>query len=153
MSVIWRKNFVSYIYFCFDFYEVCCYMWHETWQNLTFLCVYIIIIIIIITTGTTALCEPWPSSGFLNNLIFTVWGCLPHTQPTTWRTRVSLFVCLDLSGLGSPTSSYATAGIALSVSGALKPHHHKVGIALVGIYIYIFVYLFILTCLPSLWIV
>jgi hypothetical protein len=32
----------------------------------------IIIIIIIIITGTTALCEPWPSSGFLNNLIFTL---------------------------------------------------------------------------------
>jgi hypothetical protein len=27
----------------------------------------IIIIIVIIITGTTALCEPWPSSGFLNN--------------------------------------------------------------------------------------
>jgi hypothetical protein len=26
--------------------------------------------------------------------------------------------------MGSPTSSYATAGIALRVSGALKPHHH-----------------------------
>jgi hypothetical protein len=40
---------------------------------------------------------------------------------------VSLFVWLlplDLSGLGGPTSSYATAGIALRVSGALKPHHH-----------------------------
>jgi hypothetical protein len=24
----------------------------------------------------------------------------------------------------APTSSYATAGIALRVSGALKPHHH-----------------------------
>jgi hypothetical protein len=30
--------------------------------------------------------------------------------------------------LGDPTSSYATAGIALRVSGALRPHHHdKVG--------------------------
>jgi hypothetical protein len=40
---------------------------------------------------------------------------------------VSLFVWLlspDLSGMGVPTSSYATAGIALRVSGALKPHHH-----------------------------
>jgi hypothetical protein len=40
---------------------------------------------------------------------------------------VSLFVWLlplDLSGMGDPTSSYATAGIALRVSGALKPHHH-----------------------------
>jgi hypothetical protein len=33
---------------------------------------FIIIIIIIIITGTTALCEPWPTPGFLNNLIFTV---------------------------------------------------------------------------------
>jgi hypothetical protein len=30
------------------------------------------IITTIIITGTTALCELWPSSGFLNNLIFTV---------------------------------------------------------------------------------
>jgi hypothetical protein len=26
--------------------------------------------------------------------------------------------------MDAPTSSYATAGIALRVSGALKPHHH-----------------------------
>jgi hypothetical protein len=32
----------------------------------------IIFIIVIIITGTTALCEPWPSSGFLYNLIFRV---------------------------------------------------------------------------------
>jgi hypothetical protein len=30
------------------------------------------LLIIIIITGTTDLYEPWPSSGFLNNLIFTV---------------------------------------------------------------------------------
>jgi hypothetical protein len=51
-------------------------------------------------------------------------------------TRLSLFVWLpplNLSGLSGPTSSYATAGIALRVSGALKPHHHdKVRIASVG---------------------
>jgi hypothetical protein len=86
-----------------------------------------------IITGTTALCELWPSSGFLNNLVFTVWGCQPNAQPPTWRTSVSLFVWLlplDLSGLDAPNSSYATAaGVALRVSGALKPHHHdKVGI-------------------------
>jgi hypothetical protein len=40
---------------------------------------------------------------------------------------------LDLSGRGGPSSSYDTAGIALRVSGARKPHHHdKVGIASVG---------------------
>jgi hypothetical protein len=38
--------------------------------------------------------------------------------------------------MGAPTSSYATAGIALRVSGALKPHHHhdKVETPSVGIY-------------------
>jgi hypothetical protein len=36
--------------------------------------------------------------------------------------------------MGDPTSNYATAGIALRVSGALKPHHHdKVETPLVGI--------------------
>jgi hypothetical protein len=39
-------------------------------------------------------------------------------QPPTWRTRVSLFVrviTLDLSGMGGPASSYATAVIALRI--------------------------------------
>jgi hypothetical protein len=27
--------------------------------------------------------------------------------------------------MGDPTSSYDTVGIALRVSGALKPHHHN----------------------------
>jgi len=43
---------------------------------------------------------------------------------------VSLFVWLlpfDLSGLGAPAGSYATAGIVLGVTEALKlPHHIKV---------------------------
>jgi hypothetical protein len=35
--------------------------------------------------------------------------------------------------MDDPTSSYATAGIALRVSGALKPHHHdKVETSSVG---------------------
>jgi hypothetical protein len=75
---------------------------------------------------------------FLNNLVFTVWG-QPHAQPQTWRTRVSLSVWLlplDLSGVGDPTSSYTTAGIALRVSGALKLHHHdKVETPSMGTYI------------------
>jgi hypothetical protein len=48
-------------------------------------------------------------------------------MPPTWRTRVSLFVWLlplDLSGMGDTTSRYATAAIALRISGALKPNHH-----------------------------
>jgi hypothetical protein len=36
--------------------------------------------------------------------------------------------------MGDPTSSYATAGRDLEVSGALKPHHHdKAEIILVGL--------------------
>jgi hypothetical protein len=52
---------------------------------------------------------------------------MPNPQPPTWRTRVSLSVwnlTLDLSGLGDPASSYATAGIALEIIGARKPHRH-----------------------------
>jgi hypothetical protein len=57
--------------------------------------------------------------------------------PPTWRAIISLFVWLvplDLSGMFDPTSSYATAGIALWISGALKPHHHdKVKTPFVGL--------------------
>jgi hypothetical protein len=52
---------------------------------------------------------------------------------------VSLFVwnlTLDLSGLGDPASSYATAGLALGFIGTRKPHHHdKVEAALMGTFI------------------
>jgi hypothetical protein len=63
-------------------------------------------------------------------------------KPPTWRTRVSLFIWLlpfDMSGMGDPTRSYATAGIALRVSGALKPHHQdKVKTQSVGFIIFTF---------------
>ena len=42
----------------------------------------------------------------------------PTPNPPTWRTRMSLFVWVitfDLSGLGDPASSYATAGLALRI--------------------------------------
>jgi hypothetical protein len=51
-------------------------------------------------------------------------GCQPNAQ---LPTRVSLFIwnlTLDLSSLGDPGSSYATAGIALEIIGAHKPHCH-----------------------------
>jgi hypothetical protein len=60
-------------------------------------------------------------------VFFTVRGRQPLAQPPTWRTRVSLSVWIipfDLSGLGDPTSSYATAGIALKVIWPRKPHHY-----------------------------
>jgi hypothetical protein len=57
---------------------------------------------IIIIAGTTVLCEPWPSSWFLNNFIFTVWGCQPHAQPPTWRIGVSLFQSLPVNTLPLP---------------------------------------------------
>jgi hypothetical protein len=57
-------------------------------------------------------------SGFETFVFFTVRGRQPLAQPPTWTTRVSLLVWIipfNLSGLGDPTSSYATAGIALRV--------------------------------------
>jgi hypothetical protein len=47
----------------------------------------------------------------------------PNLEDQGIRLRLWLLP-LDLSGMGDPTSSYAPAGIALRVSGALKPHHH-----------------------------
>jgi hypothetical protein len=64
--------------------------------------------------------------------LFTGWGRQPHAQLPIWRARVSLFVWIitfDLSGMGGPTSSYATAGIALRIMLPRKPHHYvKVGV-------------------------
>ena len=62
--------------------------------------------------------------GFLNISFFPGWGHHPHAQPPTWRTRMSLFVWVitfDLSGLGDPASSYATAGLAFKVIWPHKP--------------------------------
>jgi hypothetical protein len=56
--------------------------------------------------------------GFETFIFFTMRGRQPLAQPPTWRARVSLLVWVipfDLSGMGAPTSSYATAGIALRV--------------------------------------
>ena len=63
---------------------------------------------------------------------------LPHPTPT-WSTRVSLFVWVitfDLSGLGDPASSCATAGLALRIIWPHKPnHYHKAGRSSGGCYI------------------
>jgi hypothetical protein len=55
---------------------------------------------------------------FSTEHFFMGWGCQPHTQPPTWRTRVSLFVWVitsDLSGMGCSISSYGNASIALRI--------------------------------------
>jgi hypothetical protein len=52
----------------------------------------------------------------------------PNAQPPTWMARVSFFVwnvTHDLPGLGDRTSSYATSGITLEITGSCKPQHHK----------------------------
>jgi hypothetical protein len=64
--------------------------------------------------------------GFGTNPSFTGWSCQPHGQSPTWSTRVSLFVWVitfDLSGIGAPACSYATAGIALRILWPHKPRH------------------------------
>jgi len=56
---------------------------------------------------------------FSTEHIFMGWGYKSHTQPPTWRTRVSLFVWVinfNLCGKGGPISSYATASIALRIT-------------------------------------
>jgi hypothetical protein len=65
--------------------------------------------------------------GFETLIIFAGTGRQPLAQPATWRTRVSLLVWIipfDVSSMGGPTSSYATAGLALRVIWPHKPHHY-----------------------------
>jgi hypothetical protein len=59
------------------------------------------------------------------------------TCPTANLEDQGILFCLghhlDLSGMVGPTSSYATASIALRIIGPHKPHHYiKVGAPLVG---------------------
>jgi hypothetical protein len=64
---------------------------------------------------------------FSQRVFFMGWGCQPHAQPPTWRTRVSLLVwaiTFDLSGKGNPTSRYATAGTAFRIIWPRKPRHY-----------------------------
>jgi hypothetical protein len=78
------------------------------------------------SSGATVHDEPWPLlrllpaivKSFSTVKVFTGWGRQHHAQPPTLRARVSLFVWIiifDMSGLGDPTSSYATAGIVLRI--------------------------------------
>jgi hypothetical protein len=56
--------------------------------------------------------------GFVTMIMFMVWGCQPHAQPPTWRTRVTLLVWVitfDLSDKGDPASRYAIADLALRI--------------------------------------
>jgi hypothetical protein len=64
-----------------------------------------------------------PSSFFLCSTFVTIRfycvGLLAPRETRTWRTRVSLFVWIinfDLSGMGGPISSFATAGIGLRIT-------------------------------------
>jgi hypothetical protein len=69
---------------------------------------------------------------FSTVLIFMGWDYKSHTQPLTWRTRISLFVwiiTLNMWGMGGTTSSYATASICSQDHWSRKLHHYlKVGI-------------------------
>jgi hypothetical protein len=70
---------------------------------------------------------------FLNNLVFKVWGCWPHARGPGYPSSSVSYPLTCPAWV--TTSSYATAGIALRVSGALKHHHHdKVEKSLVGIH-------------------
>lgn len=67
-------------------------------------------------------------------------GCQPHTQPSTWRTRVSLLVRLitfHVSDMGGFASSYIISSIDLRNIWPHKLHHYvQAGIPLVGDLVY-----------------
>jgi hypothetical protein len=117
---------------------------------------------VVLPLGAAAQCELWPPEQSASILLYSS-SFLPIISPIheseadylvseqfsfygvrllalcpipNQEDRVSLFVLLlslDLSSMGDPSSSYATADITLRVLGALKPHHHdKVETPLVG---------------------
>jgi hypothetical protein len=54
-------------------------------------------------------------------------GFQSHTQHSTWRSKVFLFVWVitfDLSGIWGPTSSYATASIVFQTVWTSKRDHY-----------------------------
>ena len=84
---------------------------------------------------------PWVGPDFLflrfleSNISYEA-GSQPHAQIPSRKTRVYLLVWVnifDLSGMVGPTSSYATASIALRVIWPCRSHRHiKIGIPSVG---------------------
>ena len=68
------------------------------------------------------------SSDFVTTLFSGV-GCQPYVQPPViLEDRLDCFLVwvfiMDQSGMGGPTSSYATASIAPWLIRPRKPHHH-----------------------------
>jgi hypothetical protein len=76
--------------------------------------------------------------GFRDNCFAGVGGVVNPTPNPQRGGPGCLFVwdlTLDLSGLGDPGSSYATAGLTLRFIGTRKPHHHdKVETPLAGLF-------------------
>jgi hypothetical protein len=101
-----------------------------------------------IPLGTTAQGELWPPEQSAS-ILYSEADCLVSEQFSFYGVRLLASLLnskledqviplvwllpLGLCGMGDPTSSYATAGITLRVSDALKPHHYdKVETPLVG---------------------
>jgi len=74
------------------------------------------------------------SFGFRNN-IFSGAGCQPYVQPPAiLEDRLDCFLVwvfvTDQSGMGRPTSSFATASIVPWLNRPHKPHHRRQGLAI-----------------------
>jgi hypothetical protein len=72
---------------------------------------------------------------FRNNIFFSGAGCQPCFQPPAiLEDRLDCFLVwvfiTDQSGMGGPTSSYATASIAPWLIRPHKPHHHRQGLTI-----------------------
>jgi hypothetical protein len=87
--------------------------------------------------GATAQGELWPPEKSASILLYSEADCLVSEQFSFYGVILLVSrptpnledqgIPLRLAGTGDPTSSYGTTGIALRVSGALKPHHHDKG--------------------------
>ena len=63
---------------------------------------------------------------FIRHKLFTWRACRFHAQTAIWRTRISLLfwvITFDLSGMGAPASSYATAVLPFRILQAPSISH------------------------------
>jgi hypothetical protein len=92
------------------------------------------------TLATSKIAVQFPILEASQQNIFMGWGFYTTPHPATWRTRVSCFVwatTFELSGMGGPTSSYATASISPRIVNTHMPPLRQSRATFGGIHLFI----------------
>jgi hypothetical protein len=97
-------------------------MWTENFTDIWKLCMVCVCVCVCVCTIVYPVSNIKTFSA--EHTFYGVLFCPLHPEPPTWWSSLSLFVWVitsDLSAMGGPTRSYATAGIALRIIWPPKP--------------------------------